>query len=272
VIVKDLAGAGASEAVGPFEFQVVCSYLGSTVRETTVTLERTGDETTLESDRIDGIPVGASCVVTETATGGADTTPPAVTVLIVTNDDENTVTAGFVNEFSAGTISVEKVLAGTDADSDAVKAKVFTIQVTCQVAVDGLENPVTVFSGTVSLKGGQSSTATDENGDAILLPLGAVCFGAETDTGGADKAVVDHDSFENGVAVTSGTPDDLQSLVITATNTFDKRVVPPTKPTSTGGPLASTGLDVGGLLGVVALPLIVGGILLLVIRRRTRRI
>ena len=271
VIVKDLAGAGASEAVGPFEFQVVCSYLGSTVRETTVTLERTGDETTLESDRIDGIPVGASCVVTETATGGADTTPPAVTVLIVTNDDENTVTAGFVNEFSAGTISVEKVLAGTDADSDAVKAKVFTIQVTCQVAV-GLENPVTVFSGTVSLKGGQSSTATDENGDAILLPLGAVCFGAETDTGGADKAVVDHDSFENGVAVTSGTPDDLQSLVITATNTFDKRVVPPTKPTSTGGPLASTGLDVGGLLGVVALPLIVGGILLLVIRRRTRRI
>jgi hypothetical protein len=271
VIVKDIAGAGASEAVGPFEFQVVCTYLDSTVRETTVTLERTGDETTLESDRIDGIPVGASCVVTETATGGADTTPPAVTVLIVTNDDENTVTAGFVNEFSAGTISVEKVLAGTDADSDAVKAKVFTIQVTCQVAVDGLDDPVTVFSGTVALKGGQTSTATDENGDAILLPLGAVCFGAETDTGGADKAVVDHDSFENGVAVKSGTPDDLQSLVITATNTFDKRVVPPTRPTSTG-PLASTGLDVGGLLGVVALPLIVGGILLLIIRRRTRRI
>jgi len=269
VIVKDLAGPGASEAVGPFEFQVVCTYGDSTVREATITLERTGDETTLESDRIDGIPVGASCVVTETATGGADTTPPAVTVLIVTNDDENTVTAGFVNEFSAGTISVEKVLAGTDADSDAVKAKTFTIQVICQVAVDGLDEPVTVFSGTVSLKGGQTSTATDENGDAVLLPLGAVCFGTETDTGGADKAVVDHDSFENGIAVKSGTPDDLQSLRITATNTFDKKIVPATPtPGASTGSLPNTGANVTvGLFSLFGL-LLAGGIALVISRRR----
>lgn len=269
VIVKDLAGAGASEAVGPFEFQVVCSYLGATVFDEAVTLERTADETTIESGRLGPIPVGASCVVTETATGGADTTPPAVTVLIVTNDADNTVTAGFVNEFSAGTIAVEKVLAGTDADSDAVKAKTFTIAVTCQVAVDGLDEPVTVFSGTVTLKGGQKSTATDANGDAILLPLGAVCFAAETDTGGADKSVVDHDTFENGVAVKSGTPDDLQSLLITATNTFDKELVPVTpKPGASTGSLPNTGANVtAGLAALLAL-ILAGSIAVIISKRR----
>ncbi|WP_378144583.1 SdrD B-like domain-containing protein [Cnuibacter sp. UC19_7] len=267
VIVKDIAGAGASQATGPFEFTVGCTYLGRTVYQGQVSLERAGDETTLTSDRIDGIPIGASCTITETGTGGADTAPPAVTVLITVNGDDNTVTAGFVNEFSAGTISVAKILTGTDADSDTVKAKVFTVQVTCQIEVDGLEEPATVFSGIATVRGGETVTATDATGATILLPLGSVCFGTETDTGGADRAVVDHATFDTGATVGAGTPDDLQALTITATNTFDKKAAAP----ATSGPLASTGLNVAGVLAVVAVPFLLGGMILVIVRRRARR-
>lgn len=264
VIVKDLSGAGAGAASGPFEFSVVCTYNGATVYEGTVTLDRIDGSTTLTSERIGDIPVGASCLVEETNTGGADETPAPVTVLIVINDDDNTVTAGFVNEFSAGTIAVEKVLAGTGANTDAVKAKTFIIEVTCQVLLDGEGEPVTVFSSAVQIQGGQTITLEDANGDPILLPLGSVCFGVETDNGGAKTASVDFDSFENGATVESGTPDDLQVLKITATNTFVAPV--PTGPTSG---LAITGADPTWLL-IVALILLGGGGTFLVMRRRNR--
>jgi hypothetical protein len=275
VIAKELSGVGSENAAGPFGFSIVCTYLGQTAYEGTVTLERVGDELALTSERIGGIPVGASCTITETETGGADGTPPAVTVLITRNDSDNTVTAGFVNEFSAGTIGVHKVLEGTAADSDEVKAKVFSIQVICQVDIEGDDiAPVTVFSGVVQLKGGETSYAVDANSEPVKLPLGAVCFGTETETGGADKAVVDHDSLENGIAVETGTPDELQQLLITATNTFDNPATPPGPGKDTpvtapaGGSLPNTGLAVGGTLALVALLLAAG--MLLVVRRRTR--
>lgn len=275
VIAKELDGAGAPVAAGPFGFSVLCTYLGATVFDGTVTIQRAGDELALTSARVGDLPVGASCVVTETDNGGADTTPAPVTVLIVLNDDDNTVTAGFVNEFSAGTIGVHKTLTGTAAGTDAVKAKVFTVQVTCRVELDGVEEPVTVYSGVLLVKGGETVTALDSNGAPVLLPLGSVCFGAETETGGADKSVVDHGSFENGIIVESGAPDDLQQLLIMATNTFDDKPVTPPTPTKDTpvaqpgtGSLPTTGLAVGGTLGLVALLLAAG--VLLVLRRRTR--
>lgn len=277
VIVKDLSGAGQATATGPFDFSIECTYQDQSVYSGIVSLERTADETTITSERIGGIPVGASCVVTETGTGGADATPAPVTVLIVTNTDDNTVTAGFVNEFSAGTISLQKILDGTAATDPAVTAKTFTVQVTCQVIVDGITDPVTLFSDAVPIKGGENLTLVDGEGAPVLLPLGTVCFGVETDDGGARMAVVDHDSFENGVTVTSGTPDDLQALQIIATNTFDAVIPTPTPtPTPTAVPaaadqgpsvLGSTGLAVGGTVTIVAL-LIAGGVLLLILRRR----
>jgi hypothetical protein len=273
VIVKDLTGVGVANAAGPFEFSVECTYLDQGVYSGTVSLERTGDDTTLRGDRIGGIPVGASCVVTETDSGGADTTPAPVTVVIVTNSDDNTVIVGIVNEFSAGTISVAKILDGTAATDPTVTAKTFTILVTCQIAVDGEADPVTLFSGNLFIKGGQNLTLVDGNDDPVLLPLGTVCFGVETDDGGAAKAVVDHDSFENGVVVTSGTPETLQTLQLTATNTFNLTPPTPTPPTSSpvadGGPtvLGNTGLAIGGTITMIGL-LIAGGLALLLIRRR----
>lgn len=269
IIVKDLSGAGAGVAVGPFDFGVVCTYEGASVYEGTVTLERVSEATTLTSERIGDIPVGASCLVEETGTGGADETPAPVTVLIVANDSDNTVTAGFVNEFSAGTIALEKQLAGTGADEAAVKAKVFTITVTCQVLLDDEGDPVTVFSQAVQISGGETVELADANGDPILLPLGSVCFGEETDDGGADASIVDHDSFENGVRVEAGTPDDLQALTITAVNSFDATppaVDPPTGPTSG---LAITGADPTWLL-ILALLMLGGGGAFLLTRRSGR--
>lgn len=45
--------------------------------------------------------------------------------------------------------------------------------------------------------------------------------GEETVTGGAAQSEIDFDSWENSVAVTSGTPEDLQTLTISAVNTFE---------------------------------------------------
>jgi hypothetical protein len=282
VIVKGLSGAGATKATGPFDFSVECSYNDASVYTGTLSLERLDDSTSLTSERIGDIPVGASCVVTETGSGGADQTPAPVTVLIVETDGDNTVTAGFVNEFSAGTISLEKVLAGDDKDSDEVLAKTFTVQVICQVTV-GDAQPVTVYSDAVHIKGGETLILSDAEGDPILLPLGTACFGTETENGGATKAVVDHDSVEKAATVAAGTPDALQPLLITATNTFEKRIVPvipnapvppadPVVPAAPHAPqqLSSTGFAVGGTIAVVAL-LLAGGLVLLILRRKGRK-
>ncbi|MEV8268596.1 SdrD B-like domain-containing protein [Microbacterium sp. NPDC076911] len=265
VIVKDLSGVGSDNAVGPFKFSVTCTYLGGVVFDDTVTLERVAQETTMESDRLAPIPVTSSCVITETDSAGADAVPESVTVVIVENNNENTVFAGFVNEYSAGTITVAKVLAGDGADREDVLALNFVIDVVCQVDVD-LAEPLTVYSGSITVKGGESVTATHASGETVLLPLGSRCYGVESDDGGAVKSSVDYDSEDTAVFVSAGNPGELQSLVITATNYFDA-VVMPVPVDTPDNTLAVTGVAVGGTLGIATL-LIVLGLFLAKAKRR----
>lgn len=215
VIRKELSGAGASLPEGPFDFDVVCTFDGRTVLDDSIQLTPEDGEIAVESDPIGPLPVGASCTVSETDSGGADVTPDPVKVEIATNDDDNTVVAGFVNAFSAGTISVAKDLEGEYADTGALDDAEFTIAVTCTL------EDMTLFSGDVLVGAGSTVTVEGPSGDPLLLPLGTTCFGVETDTGGATSVSVDHDSPENAVQVNGGSPDDLKELTITATNTFD---------------------------------------------------
>jgi len=223
VIAKALDGAGAADfGNGPFTFGVVCSFNGADdIFTGDVVLSRMADEVTLISDPITGLPIGAVCVVTETDNGGADATPAPVTITIAENESQNTVTAAFVNEFSAGSISLSKVLAGNGAETPDALESVFTVQVTCEVELPGEPSTRgTVFSGTIDIRGGDTVLIEDADGNPLLLPIGTHCWADETDQGGASESAVNFDSYENAAIVTAGSPDDLQELELTATNTF----------------------------------------------------
>jgi hypothetical protein len=277
VINKQLTGAGADQlGDGPFVFGVECQFAGEEVYDDSVTLEREGNETALTSAPIDGLPIGAECVVTETDNGGADTTPEPVMVTIVQDVGStplNTVVAEFTNAFSAGTIAVAKELAGDEAGSKAVRDLEFTILVTCQIdSVDEQDDPIraTVFSGEAIVKGGDTVTLTGDDDEPVALPLGTHCFAEETDDGGADESVVSHDSFDDAVEVTAGTPDDLQDLTVSVVNTFQS------DPPGVGDKGADTALpDTGGPgLGTLVIGMLLancGASLVATTRRRRGR-
>lgn len=276
IINKALTGAGTTLAGDTYAFDVVCTSRGVEVYNDKVVLTRAGDEVALASDRIGNLPIGSECVVTETENGAADSTPAPVTVTVVKNDDDNTVTVAIVNVYSAGTISASKVVDGAYAHHESVADLQFTLLVTCQVETDGPAGSVigTVYSGPVVLTAGESKTLLDAEGDELLLPLGARCFVEETDDGGADESSVNFDSFENAAVVTDGTPDALQKLTVTATNTFSKNPDggqdpsgPASNPAGGSGPLAHTGMAAGGI-ALFAGMLLAGGVIFVLVRRR----
>ncbi len=216
-IKKLLDGAGVDLTAGPYEFSTECTFEGTSFGPFPTVIVRNGDATELTGTVDAVLPIGASCTVTETGNGGADETPDPVTVLISENADDNTVVATFTNEFSAGIVSLEKLLAGEGADKDWATDAVFTVDVTCAV---GAADQV-VHSASVEIKGGEQVTLADAAGEPVLLPLGTHCWAEETETGGATSVAVNADSFDNAVVVTAGTPQDLQALELTVTNTFD---------------------------------------------------
>lgn len=220
-IAKELSGPGAPDlSDGPFEFEVRCAFHGQAdVFTDTVTLQGNGTDALLESAVIDGLPVGADCVVTETDSGGADQVPAAVTVTIPDEiaGEPQVVVAGLTNVFSAGTVEIHKELAGDGADEEYATEAEFTVLLRCERDVETVRT--TVYSGETTLRGGETVAVLGPDGDPLRLPLGTHCFGEETVTGGATTAVVDHDSYDDAAVVTEDT--DLQELTVTATNTFE---------------------------------------------------
>lgn len=223
VINKVITGTGLEEfGSGPFTFDVLCVFNDTEVYNDEVTLSIEGDATSVTSDPITGLPLGTSCTVTETDDGGADVTPAPVIVEIVDNDQENTVIAEITNAFSVGYLELAKVLDGTAAEDDYVTGLEFEVLVTCQIeSTDELGDPIlaTVYSGTVTISGGETLSIEDAEGNPLPLPVGTHCFAEETDNGGATEFSVDYDSYENAVIVVPSTFE--QQLSITAANTFD---------------------------------------------------
>ncbi|WP_394553395.1 DUF5979 domain-containing protein [Agromyces sp. MMS24-JH15] len=221
-VLKEVRGPGVPEfSTGPFVFGVVCTYEGETVVSTELVVVGEEDSSgPYTSDTITGIPVGAECVVTEVDDGGADATAPPVTVTIpdqATDDVETVVTAGFLNRFSLGLLGAAKRVDGEAADAPWVQDAVFTLQVTCELDVNGVR--VTVFDDTIGLAAGDIQPLRDANGDIVRLPVGTHCWGSEPDLGGATAGSLDHDSYDDAIVVeTAGIP---QVLLVTATNTFE---------------------------------------------------
>jgi hypothetical protein len=172
------------------------------------------------SETVAGIPVGAECVVTEVDNGGADATPEPVTVIIPdqeTDGVETVVTAGFLNRFSLGLLGVAKEVDGAAADAPWVQDAVFTLQVTCEVDVDGIRT--TVYSSAIELTAGDIEPLRGADGRVVRLPVGTHCYGSETDPAGATSWSVDHDSYDDAIIVEAERLP--QILLVTATNTYD---------------------------------------------------
>lgn len=149
LIRKERVGDGVAEfGTGPFQAQAVCTWEKNGDALTVpladggiVTLSEDGDF----AARIDGIPVGAECVIIETEAGLATdvTLAPANGVVTVLDpaDTEDVATVTITNRFDVGQLSIEKI---ADTESIAVDDVVrYTITVRNTGQIDASDITVT---------------------------------------------------------------------------------------------------------------------------------
>lgn len=218
-IEKQATGVGVGiEAEYTFEFTAICTYRGEEVLNENVILS--GDGTTnLVSDEFGDLPVGSECVITEIDNGGADATPSAV-LLTIDDDHETVQTAGFVNEYSAGEVSVLKELDGDSAEDEFLAGLQYEVWITCAIQ-DG-DSFLVFFDSAVWLTPGEK-LVLDVDGDPLLLPIGAHCWiEEETVDQGAEGVELSHDGYDNALVVEAGQPDEVQELALTVKNAFDR--------------------------------------------------
>ena len=196
VITKVLTGAAASYALGPFIFETVCTLGGYTMPTITTRLTPTS-----LVGYLTGLPVGASCVVTETNNGGASGGPiPPFVVDTVTVPAAGAapVAVTATNDFPAGSVSVSKSLSGSGAGPMA--GATFTVRVTCERELIDSQGTQVILDETVTIQGGQTVTLPN------VLPIGATCYAAETNSVGAGVVTISHPQG-NPVQITDQTPD-----------------------------------------------------------------
>lgn len=244
-------------AAGPFTVAAECTYLVD--REVTDLVVPGGAERELNAENsfrttYSDLPVGATCEVTETETGFADSTTVTIqtgdestttegttgTIDLVGGDDTALVTVS--NTFTAGEVSVTKTVSGTDADAH--RSDVFAVTLACTWHGEDIEIP---GGAERALRVGAPVLYTD-------LPTDAECIVTETQTGGATQVsvTVDGSPASHPATVTIGKD---TTIDVTVDNRFDKDLA------ATGGQLWSAGV-------VVAVILLGGGAALLLIRRR----
>ncbi|OIV37100.1 hypothetical protein BIV57_12735 [Mangrovactinospora gilvigrisea] len=161
---------------------------------------------------LDGIPAGATCQVWETTAYGGSTNHPSSDPVEITIKPgigtKSVQTAAITNTFEYGHLQLKKKVDGSAASYTA--GRTFKATVTCALP-DSNGNPSSVV-----LHRTYQVTA-DKPVTIGPLPVNSRCWASEVDTGGAAKAVVDHNSPDNPVVVTE---DSTGTATITITNTF----------------------------------------------------
>ena len=189
---KVVDGDGAAlYGAGPFEVTLACTFQDEDVEIPGGAARELVPGTPVVYD---GLPVGAECAVTETATGGATTTTVSAVgdgapgTAVVPDGDPAALTV--TNTFDLGEVRVVKSLSG--ADAAAHEGDVFTVALACTRDVDGETVEVTIPGGATRTL----SAADDWVAVYADLPQGATCVVTETDAGDADRVeiVVDGES------------------------------------------------------------------------------
>ncbi|MCC9176004.1 thioester domain-containing protein [Arthrobacter sp. zg-Y179] len=180
IVDKVIAGPAAREQ-GPITVEVVCTADGEEVIREDITIEAGAGGTV--PGTVSGIPEGASCAVSEPATGET----PAVGVTVELPEDV-TIAAGQTEEATVtntyavnpGSLTVTKVIAGDAAGNQE------SVEVAVLCTLDG----VTVFEETSQVPAG-----TTEDVGAVFsnIPAGASCAITEPVTGATAAVTVDTD-------------------------------------------------------------------------------
>ncbi|MEU2198746.1 DUF5979 domain-containing protein [Isoptericola sp. NPDC019482] len=213
-VEKAVDGDGAEAyGDGPFEVTAQCTFEGNEIEVPDgATRTVSPDEPAVYS----GLPVGADCVVTESADGGATSSTITTAVedgdpgeVVVPASDAEQVSLLLTNTFDLGELTVDKVVDGDGAEAWGTGP--FEVTLACTFDGEDIEIP---GGASRTLSGGESVTYTD-------LPVGAECVVTETDTAGATSSTV-------STAVEGGEPGqvvvpaaDADAAVVTVTNTFD---------------------------------------------------
>ncbi|MDF1602871.1 DUF5979 domain-containing protein [Nocardioides sp. YIM 152315] len=184
-LTKAVAGdGGALWGDGEFRVRLTCTFAGAdptTVYDATRTMSRAEPTWTVRR-----LPVGASCDVTEPATGGAtSTTITPASPVTITADATTPVTVTVTNTFDVGSVSVEKRIVGSGADERGGVR--FVVSLACTHDVDGVTEDVEIPGGaTRTLRRPDRLVATYDG-----LPVGADCAVTETETGDADETTIE---------------------------------------------------------------------------------
>ncbi|WP_277515306.1 DUF5979 domain-containing protein [Cellulosimicrobium cellulans] len=266
-VTKVVDGTGGEAfGAGPFTVTAECTFLGEPI-EVPGGAERTisGGEVAV----FDGLPIGAECVVTETATGGASSTTVSASV---EGGEPGTATIGadpaqvtVTNTFDAGQVVVTKQLAGPGASQH--RDDEFVVALACTWDVDGVETDVVIPGGAErTLSAADDWTAVYE-----LVPQGATCTVGETDAGGAEAVTL---TVAGGTGVTvdpdDGAPTSDEFTVPTGDDAeVDLSVTNAFRATG-GGSLPPTGASVGAA-AVLTVLLVGTGALMADARRRGAR-
>ncbi|MDN4613531.1 DUF5979 domain-containing protein [Leifsonia sp. F6_8S_P_1B] len=220
-VAKHVDTAATGGSFGPFSFTLACtSALG-----TSIPLAAGDAAFTLadgENRTIADLPVGASCVVTETDSDGAATAPNHVGIAFdgaaETVGDSATVTltaasgraSGAVanevlvtNHYAAGTLSIAKTVDG-DAGST-YGGGTYTVHVECVYAGDQK-----LFTGDLTIEGGETVPVPG------VFPAGTECSVVETATGGATQTTIDTPTVNIPGSLDGSVP----NVTVNVTNTF----------------------------------------------------
>lgn len=189
VVDKTVAGEGAElYGSGPFEVTLACTFDGESV---SIPGGAARELVPGEPVVYDGLPVGAECDATETATGGATSTTVAAAgdgggadadAVVVPAGDPAAIDV--TNTFDVGEVRVVKRLSGPDAAEH--EGDVFTVELACTQDVDGAQR-------TVEIPGGPERTLSAADDWVAVyedLPQGATCQVTETDAGSADSVTI----------------------------------------------------------------------------------
>ncbi|WP_157962380.1 DUF5979 domain-containing protein [Homoserinimonas sp. OAct 916] len=230
-IVKDVSGPAAGYAPDEFLADVQCSIED-------VDLDMSSFETiTLSSEneftqRIDGIPFGASCTVTEQGEvgefGETSRTGTPVTLLVnnVTTADDavpagQIATIGNVYEFSG--LSVTKLV---ETEADLGEFGPFNFTLSCE---SSLGSPVTFDENgstllEFALAGGDTFTAPENT-----IPVGSTCSLAEVGTSAADDIVIVGTDVTDGGDGSATIGVGAVHAEVTVTNGYDSGILTVTK-------------------------------------------
>ena len=206
-VLKQVAGAGAQFAPTEFTLTLTCTSVGEDVD--------LGDDATLnvtagEPTRVEGVPWGSECTVTEDTSSVGDPTFTATTVTVGRAPDLVTIEA--TNTYDTASLMLTKKVqdGAVDQDGNPISYGPFQFYVTCTfldraVFADGysLANPMVATFGS-----GESVTYTG-------LPAGSSCAATEVDTAGATSTTSSATTGKGTADEESVTGDERIELVLT---------------------------------------------------------